>query len=1218
MQFDWQHWRAKLRHTPWVLLALAALGFFCGIGAVTVIIFQVFFGDDSHLKKTAIMARINEETSIFYLDEETRLGSFFDQGHRRYIPIDEVPAHMINAIIASEDKSFYHHHGVDPAAIMLAAAEGFRRGGSTITQQTVKNLLDRRERTFTRKFKEVIAAFQLERMYDKKQILEFYLNQFHVASNGNGIGIAARYFFNKEVHDLDLVEAAFIAGSVKGPSKYNPFIKYTVEARERAHIDANDRKNYVLRRMLEQGWITEAEFKEAWDMQVPFNRGKFRTSEVALVSLIRGQLKRKEILEAVNLESDEDLNNAGLRIFTTLDATFQEKMQLAMRRNLSRLETILQPFKPEDPALFTVLRDLEVNQYYFAKVLKVNATDKNPSVEVDFGLPKGVVPADALVRFAKQMDIGNLIGYQQNLKNFLKTIKVDDVLFVEVREYDPVKHHAVVELQRRPIVSGGMIAIDKGEVRAVVSGFDTMGYNRAISAARQPGSVFKSVVYYAALQLGWSMLDQLDNERRVFPYQGRFYYPRPDHPSPYRSVSMIFAGTLSENLASIYLTSSLVEKLNLDQFKALMGALDLLPHDGESPRDFHYRVAKKTGVQLDNQGVREFELNSAIADLAPDLVFSGKDYLLGKLNKMWFGKGYEAELQTLYATNEEELSEREIALRIELIKNNFVRHGALAQALNEDWGTIEKVVSEKGADAVFADPVLQPFFARFRVMPSRGNKPALGYFKVMQGEEPRQVKNKAVMAATAGGRALNALDVQSIWGGSSIFGSRANIAVGDVLLEGYLPQAYYRKIENNLAERYDAVMSIQDTYDLPRYFHHHDFRVAVGLNYLVELCRQMGTYSKIEPVLSFPLGANVVTLGEVAKIYQTFIEGKTYKFYKEGPENQLNFIRRIEDRFGNVLYEPERIEHQLVRPEYSLQMQQILRKVVTHGTGRRARGELYINYGGGQGAPTPIRIPAFGKTGTTNDYTTASFAGFVPYPVSKNAPLDPGNSYVLASYVGYDRNLAMQRGGVRISGGVGALPAWTEFAKSAIEGKQYTENLDALDIKVLQRQEWPLKFPSNSSSIAIDLPRGVVLRQADQNESEIFATTDINRSGETGESEFALSSSVRTTVRIPTDTHLGGMTPLRLFSPFAPVPKPGEAGGTITPSRVENAASAGGNPAGAVTAPPSKPLLSPGSMPIDDDDELPPIPKPQPPPAQMPAPQSPEQESGPMTEEQLW
>ena len=287
------------KYTLYGLLIVGVIGISSVLGVASVVLYQVYFGDVSELKKSTILARINEETTIFTADEEHKIGSFFNDSHRSYVPFAKIPAHMIRAMVASEDKNFYQHAGVDPVAITTAAAEGiknglkFRRGGSTITQQTVKNILDRREHTFKRKFKEMIRAIQLERMYTKEQILEFYLNQFHVTANGKGIGIAAKYYFNKSVEDIGLVEAAFIAGSVKAPSKYNPFIKYTKKSRDKALLEAMRRKNYVLRRMYEQGWIDREELEKAWEETVPFNRGKFRTREVALVSLVRGQMNKE-------------------------------------------------------------------------------------------------------------------------------------------------------------------------------------------------------------------------------------------------------------------------------------------------------------------------------------------------------------------------------------------------------------------------------------------------------------------------------------------------------------------------------------------------------------------------------------------------------------------------------------------------------------------------------------------------------------------------------------------------------------------------------------------------------------------------------------------------------------------------------------------------------------------------------------------------------------
>ncbi|NDE15490.1 hypothetical protein EBZ80_11220 [bacterium] len=1163
-----------IRRIVLVSVAVVIGSITASFGGMSVVYAMVLFGEDDHLKKSTIMARINEETTILCQDEQTHIGSFFNTEHRRYVPIEEIPPAMINAIVAAEDKNFFKHSGIDPVAIVKAFAEGLQgrrfRGGSTLTQQTVKNILDRWEYSLGRKIREAIAALQMERMYSKTQILEFYLNQFHVSGNGTGIGIAAKYYFNKDVKDLDLVESAFIAGSVKGPGKYDPFIKYTVERREEAVKNAFERKNYVLRRMLEQGWIKEEEFKEAAEKPVPFNRGSFRTSEVATVSLIRSQMDRKEILEALNMESVDELNSAGLRIFTTIDCPIQEGAQLAMRRNLSRLESILGGYAPEPSEKFVRQRDVTVNDFYYGKVDSVVKNPNNASIRISFGLANGTIPHDALVRYAKLLDLPYGLGPQAQLKKLLDAVRPGDILFTEVKEYDKDKHEAVLEMHKRPKINGGLLGVEKGEVRSVVSGFDSLGFNRAVFAKRQPGSVFKSVVFYAGLQLGWSVLDRLDNERQIFPYQSRLYFPRPDHPSPYKEVSMIWAGTMSENLASVYLAAHLVDKLNYEQFRQLMAELDLLPRGGELVPDFHFRVARTTGVQLDNEGVREFQLQNAIADVAPDLVFAGQPDMLRKLNKMWWGRGYISELQNIFGRGKDNMPPYEKALRLGLVRNNYLRFAGLATELNSDWTTVSQKVTEKGIEGAFGDPAIQHIWKRFKVLAGVGARPQLGYFATLEGEDPkRDFKSRADLEriAVVPGRPLNLLDAQAIWS-SGVFVT-ADIQLGDVLLDGYLPVNTFNKLQKSINERYDAITAQQSEYDLHRYYQHHDFRMTLGLRYLVQLSQAMGVQSKLEPVLSFPLGTNDVTAGEVAKIYQTFVSGKIYRFYKDGPANQLNFIRRIEDRFGNKLFEPKAVEHQLVSPQLSVPMREILKRVVTHGTGRRARGEIYVQAGGTPPVPAAvppadvkeskaarIRMPAFGKTGTTNDYNNAYFAGFFPMPKAKGQALRFDDNMTIASYVGYDLNKTMRRGDVKVTGAVGALPVWIDYVKVIIDKHKFSELVDAEDINVMASGEWPIQYENGVGALNVDLPRGTVLRGSDSGAAEVFATTDIEKTGENPDNEFAIGNQVSTVIRVPTERDGA----LRLFSLFqAPDSTLFGSGPAAAPLQVDDKRLPGGN-----------------------------------------------------------
>lgn len=1131
-----------------LVVALIAAGFAAVAGLASVVAYRVYYGSDEQLKKSAILARINEETSIFFLDEKTQIGSFFGTQHRRYVPIDEIPAHLINAIIAAEDKNFFDHPGIDVAAIAKAYGEALaqghllpRRGGSTITQQTVKNITGKWEHSIQRKFNEWIMALQLERLYSKRQILEFYLNQFHVAANGNGIGIAAQYYFNKEVRDLTLVEAAFIAGSVKGPSKYNPFIKFTKKTRAKAEEFANERKDYVLGRMQEQGWLSDSEYKEATAAKIPFNRGKFRTSQVSLLELVRKEMSKKEILDALNISDAEELSSAGLKIYTTIDDSMQKKAQLSVRRNLSRIETILTGFKPAAQEDYQLLRYLEKEKFYYGKVEEV-VKGSTPQIKVSFGLPVGVINSENLEAFAKNLDMPYMKGVKKQVTEILDRLKPGDVLFVEVLDIDESTHVANLALHVSPEVSGGLIAVDKGEIRAVVGGFDTIGFDRAMDARRMPGSVFKCVVYYAALQLGWSMLDFLDNDRQLFPFQGQFYYPRPDHPSPYRETSMIWAGIKSENLASVSLAARLLEKLNFEQFKFLMGKLGLLPLDSEAPSDYHFRVAKETGVQLDNQGVKEYQLSNAVQDVAPDLIFAGKDRLLHRIRQMWWGKGYLPELHAILARMDEERQPRETLLRLRLVRNNFVRSGLVAKQLSADWSALSEAFGGRGLETGLKDAKILAILGRFRVLPSVGKTPSLGYYFTPDDE----AKVEATIAASSElsaiarpeGRELNPLDAQAIWAGDGFGeqGESEGASLSNVLIDGFLPLGTFLKLSQQLDERYEAVMSKVDRYELPRYFEHHDFRIILGLKYLQSLGASMGVESKLEPVLSFPLGSNDVSAAEVAKIYQTFVSGKTYRFYKEGPQNQLTAIRRIEDRQGKVLYTAERKENTLARIEYSLQMHEILRKVFTHGTGNLAledlvlkvkrTGDLSPEAASAKGDEVKVQIPAYGKTGTTNDFTTSYFAGFLPFPTEKGKALELDNSLVIAAYAGYDLNRIMRNGGVRIYGSTGALPMWSDFAKQVINDVGYADKIDQLDISMITSKKMPIAGENATTPVVVDLPRGLVVGAGGAN----WDAAEVGN-GADG-SDFALGNSVKSILKVPTERTQQGWQPLRKFGPF--------------------------------------------------------------------------------------
>ena len=195
---------------------------------------------------------LGKESPVYYSDGVSPLGVFFADAHRQYVSYDEIPINFVNALVAAEDNRFFSHFGFDVIGIMRAAMKNIEarrvvQGGSTLTQQTAKNLFKRKNRSLEEKLKELLFALRLEYHYSKEQIFEFYANQFYVSGNGLGLGVAARYYFDKKVEDLTLVESAYIAGSVKRPNYYNPFIKKSSESAQKAIDRGKVRVEYVLK-----------------------------------------------------------------------------------------------------------------------------------------------------------------------------------------------------------------------------------------------------------------------------------------------------------------------------------------------------------------------------------------------------------------------------------------------------------------------------------------------------------------------------------------------------------------------------------------------------------------------------------------------------------------------------------------------------------------------------------------------------------------------------------------------------------------------------------------------------------------------------------------------------------------------------------------------------------------------------------------------------------
>ncbi len=286
-------------------------------------------------QKIAILELEPEEIMQFFGRERER---------RRLISIDQVPEHLMRAVLASEDHRFYNHFGVDLRGILRAMMTNLRhgtirQGGSTLTQQLAKNYFLTPERTFTRKLKEIILALIIELKYDKPEILEIYLNEIDLGQKGsvaiNGIGEASYFYFAKPVKQLTLSEAATIAGLIKAPNHYSPY---------RDVERCRSRRDSVLEAMHRWQWITETELQAA--LAQPINAVGFTVSTAKAPYFI------DYLTEQLNtLYRPEDLTSLGLSVYTTLDTQVQAVAEEALEQGLARLESAnaaLQRTAPEE------------------------------------------------------------------------------------------------------------------------------------------------------------------------------------------------------------------------------------------------------------------------------------------------------------------------------------------------------------------------------------------------------------------------------------------------------------------------------------------------------------------------------------------------------------------------------------------------------------------------------------------------------------------------------------------------------------------------------------------------------------------------------------------------------------------------------------------------------------------------------------------------------
>src|SRR3982075_2684000 len=440
----------------------------------------------------------------------------YSKERRLYLPIQGVPKLVINAFLAAEDKNFYEHGGIDfqgmaRAAVLYAQNYGSNRrpqGASTITQQVAKNFLLTNEVSFTRKIKEALLAMRIERTYSKDKILELYLNEIYLGLGAYGVAAASLVYFDKSVNELTVAEAAYLAALPKAPAALHP-----VRNRDRAI----ERRNYVIDRLVENGWVKQADADKARkDQLIVTNRSN-------AAHIFAGEYFAEEVRRDVfERYGEKKLYEGGLSVRTTLDPKIQVMARKTMAAGLVTFDeqqgwrgaiNKLDISGDWGVKLADVKSLSDISPWRMAVVLEISDQSARigfqPGRELGGAVSKqrqtGIITLDG-VKWAKAAS-GSARG--RTPTSVAQVLAAGDVVYADPlfgKDGNPVEGQ--FRLRQLPEVSGAMVAMDPwtGRVLAMVGGFsfDQSQFNRATRAYRQPGPSFEPIVYSAAMDNGYT------------------------------------------------------------------------------------------------------------------------------------------------------------------------------------------------------------------------------------------------------------------------------------------------------------------------------------------------------------------------------------------------------------------------------------------------------------------------------------------------------------------------------------------------------------------------------------------------------------------------------------------------------------------------------------------------------------------------------------------
>jgi len=486
---------ARSSVAPWARMALRALGWVLGLAAgglaaLLLVIAVALAVAYPNLPDVSALTDYRPKLPLRVFSADGVLLGEFGEERRNFTPIGEIPQVMKDAVLAAEDARFYQHGGVDYKGIARAALENLHdarsQGASTITMQVARNFYLSTEKTFTRKIYEILLALKVERLLTKDQILELYMNQIYLGQRAHGFAAACEIYFGKKLKDITVAEAAMLAGLPKAPSAYNP-----IANPKRAIV----RQRYIIDRMYETGFITEAQHDEALAQALRYRE--------PAENPVHGEYVAETARQLVFAQYGEAAYTRGLNVYLALDSGEQEVAYHALRKGLM---------------------DYELRQVY-----------RGPEAYVDLPADAALIDtrvAEALADHPDNDDLLAAVVLEASPRKVVAMLQSGDSITVTGKGLEPVtsglaeKASAKVQIRRGavvramknakgdwmltqlPEVEGAFVAMDPrdGDIRALVGGFDfgKSKFNHVTQAWRQPGSSFKPFIYSAALERGFT------------------------------------------------------------------------------------------------------------------------------------------------------------------------------------------------------------------------------------------------------------------------------------------------------------------------------------------------------------------------------------------------------------------------------------------------------------------------------------------------------------------------------------------------------------------------------------------------------------------------------------------------------------------------------------------------------------------------------------------